>query len=456
MNKRVASSPGAVTPVPFPRNPRRAAAALARTLATTSGSAADWFRYGELLAAERHFAAAAIAFLEALERSPANSKYVRALAAALSHCRRYEEAIALRERLQFPNEQDVAGLADDLRYLHAFARAIAVVDTAEADGRAGDHARVVRGQAKLFLGDYAGGFADMEHRFAAGMARAPVPTPRVAWDGSPNAGLRLLVVPDQGLGDDLMMARFLPRLAAAGLACTFLARPPLQRLLAVSPLGCEVAGSSDDVSRFDAWCAIGSLPHLLRLSAAPPRPAPLAVPETAARRGRALAAPFAGVFKVGICWTGNPDFPRNRQRSIEPAMLLPLLELPGTRFFSLCTGAARAALDAAALAGVVVDACRDDRDLADTAGLIEQLDLVISTDTSIVHLAASLGKPVWNLLPHESFWQYGTTGSSTPWYPTMRLLRQPLRGDWHSVVEDARTALDRLVQARPRGTNRSS
>lgn len=133
-----------------------------------------------------------------------------------------------------------------------------------------------------------------------------------------------------------------------------------------------------------------------------------------------------------------------------------LAGLPGVRLFSLCKGAAVDALEATGMGDLIVDACSDEADFADTAGLISGLDLVISTDTAVVHLAASLGKPVWNLLPRESFWQYGVSGETTPWYPSMRLFRQPQRGDWDSVLRQVRAALSKELQARSGETKRSS
>jgi len=218
--------------------------------------------------------------------------------------------------------------------------------------------------------------------------------------------------------------------------------------LRASPVGAEIVTSVGDAARFDAWCPVGSLPHLLRVSAPPPSPVHLAVPPEAAARGRRIAAPFLRAFRVGLCWTGNPDYPRNEMRSLSPAAFAPLAAMPDLRLFSLCKGAAVSALGATGMAEAILDASSDDADLADTAGLIAELDLVISSDTAVVHLAASLGKPVWTLLPHESFWQYGPSGRETAWYPTMRLFRQPRPGDWQSVIADVAEALGPELQAR--------
>ena len=439
-----------------PGKPGLALAALCRKLEADDGSAAEWNDYGELLLTARRFAEAVAAFEIAVERAPGNTRFLRGLAVALSQVQRYEEAIDIRRSLEYPNAQDVAVLADDLKFTHDFAGAIGVVDAAEAEGRAIAAAKVVRGISKLFSGDYRGGFADMEYRFEAKMTLDPGGVPATRWDGALTPGLRILFCPDQGSGDDIMMTRFLPAVRDAGLQATLLARPPLERLLRASNIGANVVGRVRDLTAFDAWCPFESLPHVLGVEAPPPAPTMLTAPPEAIERGAAITAPFPDSFNVGVCWTGNPTYPRNEMRSMSPRGLEVLASLPGVHLFSLCKGAAVDALEATGMDKLIVDACSDDADFADTAGLIGALDLVISTDTAVVHLAASLGKPVWNLLPHESFWQYGIRGESTPWYPSMRLFRQSRRGDWNDVLRRVRAELSRKLQARSGETKRSS
>jgi hypothetical protein len=429
-------------------NPGRALGALRRKLEADGGSAAEWNHYGELLLTERRFTDALAAFESAVSRAPGNTRLLRGLAIALSQNRRYEEAIRIRQALEYRNALDVAVLADDLKYAHDFVGAIDIVDAAEAQGKANAVAKVMRGMSKLFVGDYHGGFADMEFRFAAGMALDPGSVPAMRWQGVRTPGLRILFCPDQGLGDDIMMMRFLRAVHDAGLQATFLARPPLERLLRVSRPGADVVGRVRDLSAFDAWCPIASLPHLLGMEEPLPGPTALVVPTEALERGAAIAAPFAQSFRIGVCWTGNPTYPRNEMRSMSPREFEALAAMPGVRLFSLCKGPAVDALEASGMGGMIVDACSDEADFADTAGLISSLDLVISTDTAVVHLAASLGKPTWNLLPWESFWQYGVSAETTPWYPSMRLFRQSRRGDWDSVLRQVRAALSKDLQAR--------
>jgi ADP-heptose:LPS heptosyltransferase len=140
-------------------------------------------------------------------------------------------------------------------------------------------------------------------------------------------------------------------------------------------------------------------------------------------------------LRVGLAWAGNPRYKGDRQRSMQLATLLPLLRTRGVTFISLQKGPAAAQL--AALPGNVFlwDGSSRDRDLAETAALVAGLDLVISSDTSIAHLAGAMGKPVWIILPHLADWRWMEQTETTPWYPTARLLRQSKPGDWDGVVE---------------------
>jgi hypothetical protein len=142
-----------------------------------------------------------------------------------------------------------------------------------------------------------------------------------------------------------------------------------------------------------------------------------------------------GGLRIGLAWAGNPRYKADRTRSMELNTLFPLLRSVDAIWISLQKGEA-----AAQLAGLpedvrVLDGCSGDRDLAETAAVIAALDLVITTDTCIAHLAGAMGKPVWILLPHLSDWRWMQETQQTPWYPTARLFRQHVPGDWAEVVE---------------------
>jgi hypothetical protein len=163
---------------------------------------------------------------------------------------------------------------------------------------------------------------------------------------------------------------------------------------------------------------------------------------------------------VGLAWAGNPRYKADRQRSIELKTLLPLLGIPGINWISLQKGPAAEQLSALPGNVFVWDGSSRDRDLAETAALMATLDLVITTDTCIAHLAGAMAKPVWILLPHLGDWRWMQQIETTPWYPTARLLRQPSPGDWSAVLERVIWELSELreAQIRPmrRGTQKES
>ena len=185
-----------------------------------------------------------------------------------------------------------------------------------------------------------------------------------------------------------------------------------------------------------------SLPHRLgtRLDSIPAR-VPYLSPPTDRRLPLPSNGPGHGAsLKVGVVWRGNPRHKNDRHRSLPPALLEPLLALEPVSFYSLQVGSA-AATDLAPGRARLVDLSGLLRDYGDTAALLQQLDLVISVDTSVAHLAGALAKPAWVLLPFAPDWRWLVGRQDSPWYPTLRLFREPAPGDWTSVIEAVRAAL---------------
>jgi hypothetical protein len=146
-----------------------------------------------------------------------------------------------------------------------------------------------------------------------------------------------------------------------------------------------------------------------------------------------------------LAWRGNPDHKNDRNRSIPISLLEPLLGLGGLAFYSLQVGPAQDQAAGESKPGKLTSLAGQIRDYADTARFIEQLDLVITVDTSIAHLAGALGRPTWVLLPFAPDWRWLLDRNDSPWYPTVRLFRQPAPGDWPSVIQDVVAALTRRV-----------
>jgi hypothetical protein len=218
------------------------------------------------------------------------------------------------------------------------------------------------------------------------------------------------------------------------------ARGDLRELLATAPGVAATIGSDDDVSAFDFELPLLSLPHRLGLDAPDANAAPRYLQSDAGRRAT-LATMLTGPAKhIGIAWAGAPHHRNDRRRSLPLAALAPLFTLPGTRWHSLQKGPAASQLAQVREARDVVPLAPD-ADFAHTAALVDLLDVVVTVDTSIAHLAGALGKPSCVLLPFAPDWRWGIAGDRTPWYPAARLFRQPSIGDWVSVVASLRDAL---------------
>ncbi len=295
----------------------------------------------------------------------------------------------------------------------------------------------------LRTGEYLEGWREYEWRFRAmprRMRRPPTTLPH--WSGEPLAGRTLLVYHEQGFGDTLHFARYLPLVAARGARVLFQVQAPLRRLYEGFAGVAELVPADAAGIEADWQVALVSLPHLLGTTLATiPPVVPLAELPCPAH----LRRPATGHLRVGFAWGGSPLQTNNQFRSIPLPELVPLLRTPGVDWVSLQVGAtAEEAQQLAALPGVT-DLAPVLGDFADTAAVMRQLDLVITVDTSVAHLAGTLGRPVWVLLAHTCCWRYLLDRTDSPWYPTARLFRQPRRGAWPEVVAALRTALKDLV-----------
>ncbi|MGE5545660.1 MAG: tetratricopeptide repeat protein [Solirubrobacterales bacterium] len=292
--------------------------------------------------------------------------------------------------------------------------------------------------ALLRNGDYAEGWREYEWRWRLNQFQPLLRDfGKPEWDGSPLAGRTLLVHVEQGFGDAILAARFLAR-AAEGGKVVVECRPELKRLLGAVEGVAQVVAAGEELPAFDVHLPMMSLPLRLgvTLDTLPGRRPYLSVPVGAAE----FSDIDGGVLRVGIAWSGSPTRRDNAARSVALAALARALVMDGCRLYSLQVGPAAAEL--AAEAPAVVDLSGRLGDFADTAAAIDRLDLVITVDTAIAHLAGALGKPVWVLLaqPNNAFlWMVGRADS--PWYPTARLFRQPDPGAWEPVLDQVSEAL---------------
>ena len=263
------------------------------------------------------------------------------------------------------------------------------------------------------------------------------------WDGVVHEGMTLLITAEQGLGDMLQFIRLVEPVARMGATVLVSAPRPLQALLATARGVARVFGPHDSLPAYDAHVPLLALAGALEIDASSiPANVPYIRPDPGrcAKVASALSA-YAGQRKIGVAWAGNRAHANDRRRSIALAELAPLVGTPGTAWFSLQPiedDAAAAALHPAS--ELVRLPVRSEFD--GTAALVSQLDLVITVDTSIAHLAGALAKPTWVLLPFAPDWRWQLQRKDSPWYPTARLFRQPCLGDWEAVIRDVRAALD--------------
>lgn len=294
----------------------------------------------------------------------------------------------------------------------------------------------LRAYRLLSQGRFREGFALYEARTRLPSIDVVKSSPIPAWDGDELEGRRLLVLDEQGYGDNLMFVRFVPRLLEKGADVTYLCPQALYSLLAWQPSMRRVRIQTRLVhipwSEGDVYTSIMSLPHLLGVGdpvAGMSFPY-LAPPRTLVEEWRARLAANSGLT-VGIVWAANPRQALGRERSIPPEGLERLLGIPNVKFVSL-----QVSPDSLnpPLSGVE-DVGPSLQDFADTFAVVSCCDLVITVDTSVAHVAGALGKPVWVMTPFVTDWRFSVDGAGrSRWYPSARVFRQPAPGDWASVV----------------------
>ena len=304
-----------------------------------------------------------------------------------------------------------------------------------------------RGWVALLQGRYAEGWKDYESR--SELRRFTAQWPR--WNGEDLKDKRILVHEEQGLGDILQCSRFLTRLVAGGADATFVVRASLHRVLGSLEPAVRLVDKAPAGETFDFQSALMSLAGAFNTTVENvPADIPYLVPEEPlVARWRARLGSHG--FKVGICWQGNPDYKDEPGRSIPLRAFQPLARVPGVRLISLQKHHGLDQLEGLP-SDMRVETLGQDLDegpdaLVDSAAVMSCLDLVITSDTSIAHLAGALGRPVWVGLKHVPHWLWMLERTDSPWYPTMTLYRQGVRDDWTAVF---RAMADDLTKLRER------
>jgi tetratricopeptide (TPR) repeat protein len=371
-----------------------------------------WLNRGNVLQEQGHLEKALACYHRALELRPEYAEVISSRGVALKELGHFAEALAafnyaLRLKPNYPD------------------------------------ARNNRAGILLLEGALKPGFEDFESRWER--TNAPRKTLNLTlpvWNGEPLDGRRILVWDEQGLGDLIHFSRYLPQLIASGAEVSFFSRKNMFRLLSTLPRVPRLLQRLDERELYDYQIALMSLPYAFGtdIDSIPARvPYLTAEPALVGAWGKRLGA---GGYRIGICWRGNPKI--NLERNVPLSVFSAIAAIPGVRLISLVKDASEATEEATKAIGLECLGEEFDRgpdSFVDTAAVMANLDLVITTDTSIPHLAGALGCPVFTALKRVPDWRWMAEGEQSPWYPSMRLFRQSQRGAWPPVFEAIASAV---------------
>jgi Flp pilus assembly protein TadD len=316
-----------------------------------------------------------------------------------------------------------------------------------------NHSEAHKNQAivALLLGDFARGWPEYEWRWkCAGSTLPPIPLPR--WFGEPLDGRTILLHWEQGLGDTIHFVRYARILRARKARVVVCCQKPLRRLLERCEGIDQLVVQGDSPPRFDCWTPLLSIPGVLGtdLASIPGECGYLTADPALVSAWRERLESYPG-FRIGICWQGSPDFHADRQRSVPLAHFAPLAKLPSVRLISLQKGVG--ADQVAGVAGSFEVLSFSDMDTVngpfmDTAAIMHNLDLIVTSDTSVAHLAGALGVPAWLVLSISPDWRWLLHRDDSPWYPSLRLFRQTTWGDWNEVFQRVAAAVSTELATR--------
>lgn len=363
----------------------------------------------------------------------------------LRHLGRYDEAgPALLKAVQLnPTDADASGnLALVLAGLGRHSEALVWYDRTVLLAPTNGEVRFNRALTDLTLGNFERGWPDYEHRWQTEAMRGKersFPQPR--WDGGDLTGKAIFLAAEQGLDDYIQFVRFAKPLADRGAKVIVQPPPELVELVRTVPGVSTVIDTPTGEATFHTWCNVMSVAGLLKVGLEDLRGEPyMTAPAAAVARWRERLAGVSG-FKVGVCWQGNPKHTGDRWRSVKLERFAPLAAIPGVTLVSVQKGAGYEQLASAGFP--ITDVGKELNDFVDIAGLLMNLDLLVSIDSATAHLAGALGTRVWTLLPFDSDWRWLRDRTDTPWYRSMTLFRQPAMHDWNSVF----AAVERELRA---------
>ncbi len=400
--------------------------------------------YGKL----RRWADSEKAARAAVERNPKHATAWGNLGNCLRDQGKYDDATtALTRALDLnPTDADAAGnFALTFAAVGRHTDALKWYDRSLQHNPRNGEVRFNRALTHLTLGNYADGWAGYEHRWDTEALRGKKPAlPKsVAWRGEDLKGKTILLLPEQGMGDYVQFVRFAKPLADRGAEVVVQAPPGLEELTRGVPGVRKVVGADGELT-IHYHCQLPSLPGLLKLTLDQVRGTPYLTPPPAAVAKWAGRLNVVPGFKVGVVWQGNPKHTGDRWRSVPLALFAPLAAVPGVNLVSIQKGHGREQMEDVTFP--MFDFGDELADFSDTAGLLANLDLVITVDSAVAHLAGATGAKVWTLISANNDWRWLTDRTDTPWYDSMTLIRQPKVQDWPAAFADAEKQLQATVK----------
>ena len=422
-----------------------AAALYARYLAHVPTDASAWSNLGVLHRVAGRHEQSLRAQKRAVALAPDDVGFRSNYANILSDIGRYEQSIAQREWVLQRDPENLnhrAMIGRCLRGTGRYQDAVVYLEAASAAYPADVEMKMQLAFAQLGAGDYARAFETYTARWDAGELQ-PRDLPFPQWKDEPLAGKTVLVMPEQGFGDAVLFARFVPLLREMGAKVYCVVERPLQALFEGLE-GADWTGPSIPAgAKIDYWINMMDLAGMhFAKSKEVPAPTTLHVPADSTRRAARIVAPYEEALKVGVIWTGSVTYKGNAFRSFSHTDFLPLTDIAGVQLFSLYKGPMLDPYFADGTAGFIVDAGSDERGFADTAATMQAMDLIITSDTATAHIAGSLGVPTWTVLHWDPFWVWTHQGDTTLWYPKMRLFRQQTPLEWSEVMSEIKGALE--------------
>jgi tetratricopeptide (TPR) repeat protein len=424
--------------------------AARRALEIEPNMAAALSNLGVALYELKDFAGAEQAQRSAIAAKPDFAEAYCNLGNTLHAQHRFEEsvaaygcAVALK-----PNYADAwANLGTTLHHGGEVVEAVGALRRAVALSASHANAHSGLGLLLLMRGDFAEGWDEYEWRMRSSERKGPR-FPEIPWQGESLVGKHIYVQAEQGFGDSLQFARYLPMLAARAGKVTFRVPQQLMTVMRESLPGIAVIGERGTPTPYQCDIPLMSLPRFFktRLETIPAEVGYLRAPEDVVQRWNRRLETMPGL-KVGVAWAGNPEHTNNHRRSIDLAQFEALFEVRGASFASLQFGPRAADLDLLKRPNpAVLDLASEIEGFTEPAGAISALDLVITVDTSVAHMAGALGKPVWVLLPWLTDWRWLLDREDSPWYPTMRLFRQKKGESWLDVMARVTNKLKAVVR----------